>query len=282
MTIKNAYQLFCESIESHYGFRETQNMAKIVFEDEFRITNFDREDLFPDNQKQRLQEIQDRLVQQEPLQYILGQADFYGLKCKVNPNVLIPRPETEELVYLVLNSVKSDRTLKVLDIGTGSGCIAITLAKKNSFFEMYASDIHPGTIDTAKENAITNNVSVQFYKNDILDRGGWSELGNFDVIISNPPYIPASESHLMPDHVKSFEPERALFVGDHDPLIFYRTIAEFAALHLNKAGYLFFETNEYNAKEVLIQLRDLGFQQIELLQDLSGKDRMIKAIKGVN
>lgn len=258
--------------------REALSMARIVFEDEFDITNFERETSFPRTSDQRLKAIQNRLINQEPLQYVLGQADFYGLKFNVDANVLIPRFETEELVYWILEEMKEavyQPLDQVLDIGTGSGCIAITLKKQRPILDVSATDISRGALQVAESNSQRNGTPVRFFQHNILEESSWKELGIFDVIVSNPPYIPPSELQLMPLHVKAFEPSLALFVAEEDPLIFYRKIARFASEHLSKGGKLFFETNEFNATAVAKILEGLAYQKIELRKDLNGKNRMI-------
>lgn len=258
-------------------------MARIVFEDAFGITNFERKDELSRSQAKRLEEIIRRLTDDnEPVQYILGQADFYGLKFHVTPSVLIPRPETEELVYWILEQARLEgynKSLKVLDIGTGSGCIPVTLAQKNESLEVHATDISADALTIAKQNATLNKVNVQFFENDILEQEHWDDFEHYDYIISNPPYIPYEEEHLMPLNVKAYEPHQALFVPNESPLIFYETIARFAKVRLNEHGRIFFETNEFNAKEVAQMLEKNKFRNIELRQDLSGKDRMVTGVK---
>ena len=282
LTIKQAYQQFCESTNQIYGLRESLSMARIVFEDEFGITNFERVGDLSKEQSIRLLEIQRRLSNHEPLQYILGEADFYGLKFKVDANVLVPRPETEELVYWILEHARLsvyNQNLSVLDIGTGSGCIAVTLKKELPSLDVQATDISGKALVVAQKNATINKVSVFFKENDILNTKGWDQLESYDVIVSNPPYIPVQEKSLMPENVKTFEPQEALFVSDDQPLIFYSTIAKFASAHLNQGGKLFFELNEFNAEQVVQILEKEGFEKVELKQDLNGKDRMALGIK---
>ncbi len=276
-TIQTAFQQFVQSLSTLHGEREAKSLARIVFEDVFRIYDDHSPKKF--TYTQELERIQKRLLQHEPIQYILGQADFYGLKFKVNPNVLIPRPETEELVCWVLEIVANQK-ISLLDIGTGSGCIPITLKKKLPKAVIWGLDINPAALKIAKENAILNAVDVPFLKGDILNENFWKSLPCFDIIISNPPYIPLSEATLMPRQVKDFEPSLALFVQQNDPLIFYKKIAAFATKKLNKNGQLFFETNEFNGQEVYKLLRQEGFEKVVLKKDMSGKDRMVKGKKG--
>lgn len=282
MIIKEAYQKFCTATQAVYPIRETLSMARIVFEDEFGITNFDRNEALSEEQQDRLRQIQDRLARHEPLQYILGQADFYGLKFKVDPSVLIPRPETEELVYWILEYARAsafNAANMVLDIGTGSACIPITLKKELPVLEVHATDISSKALEVAQWNARANNTSVFFKEHDILNESSWGQIGQYNIIVSNPPYIPEEEKRLMPENVKAFEPHLALFVDNADALVFYRKISDFAQQHLEEQGLLFFEVNEFNAKEVVPTMEKAGFVQVELKQDLSGKDRMVMGRK---
>ncbi len=274
MEIATAYQAFVSSSKATYGEREAVSLARIIFEDVFGITNFQRKDNFDTTKQARLAEIQAALAKGEPIQYILGQADFYGLKFKVNNSVLIPRPETEELVQWILDSLHFEKTYKVLDIGTGSGCIPITLKKANHSLGVYACDVSSAAIEIARTNAANNNSEVYFFESDILDESKWPDL-NPDIIVSNPPYIPRSEMDKMGESVRKFEPDLALYVDDEDPLLFYRKIAAFAKKNLNPEGELFFEVNEYNAKEIINLLATAGFSKIRLKKDMQGKDRMV-------
>ncbi len=278
MTVHQAYQQLLAALEPLYGSGEARSIARIVFEDAFGIHNFGRKDaLFPEQQT-RLHSITTRLLAYEPVQYILGTADFYGLKFKVDPRVLIPRPETEELVLWMLETLEK-KTLRVLDIGTGSGCIPITLKHHRPEWEMWAVDISREALELARENARMNGVEVSFLELDILDEKQWPRLGQFDAIVSNPPYIPEREAFMMPDNVRGFEPHRALFVGNEDPLIFYREITSFAIGHLPPGGWLFFEANEFNADKLVKVLENQQYKDVELKKDLSNKERMARARK---
>lgn len=211
----------------------------------------------------------------KPIQYIIGETNFYGLTFKVNPSVLIPRPETEELVEWILEKTTHFSPKSLLDIGTGSGCIAITLKKNLSNSLVYALDISTDTLQTAKENAALNHVEVDFLQADILN---WERLviqNHFSVIVSNPPYITEDEKLHMHQNVLANEPHLALFVTNDNPLIFYEAIANFAIKNLEKGGLLFFEINEYLGKQTIDLLNTKMFTNIELKKDMQGKYRMI-------
>ena len=278
-----SFDEFVQSLSAHFDPREAQSMARIVFEDCFDLQRpeFATAQLSP-AQSAQLQSIHDQLLTQKPLQYILGQADFYGLKFKVDSRVLIPRPETEELVEWVLEVVEHqfpNQNLRILDIGTGSGCIPIVLQKKLPKAEVWGLDVSAAALELSSENATLNQVQVNWCEQDILNEELWPQLPAFDLIISNPPYIPFQEQALMPSQVTNFEPHLALFVDNADPLLFYREIVKFAQKYLNEGGSLFFECNEYNASEVVALLKESGWREVELRKDLSGKERMIWAVR---
>ncbi len=281
MTIENAHLNFLESLSVEFGKGEATQMARIVFEDVFSITNFLRKETLTAAQLAKLDAIQIRLLTHEPVQYVVGMTYFYGLKFKVNPAVLIPRPETEELVEWILADHAPQKNLRFLDIGTGSGCIPITLKAKAPNYHVAALDVSREALAVAKENARLNTVEVHFQELDILKKENWDQLPSYEIIVSNPPYIPTEEKQLMFANVLDHEPEIALFVSDEDPLIFYRTIVEFAREHLVPGGWLYFETNEYNATEVEAICFRAGFFDIEKRKDLQGKDRMVKARQGL-
>lgn len=272
-TIHQAYQQLVQALTALYENREANNMARIVFEDAFKIFTFDSS--LPFSFSDQLNEIQKELLQKKPLQYVLGQADFYGLKFKTTPAVLIPRPETEELIYNLLESIEVPPK-SILDIGTGSGCIPITLKKKLENTTVYAVDISAKALEIAQENARLNEVEVHFLEIDILNKKLWNQLPKVDIIISNPPYIPMAEKALMNAQVIDYEPSEALFVENEQPLIFYQTITAFAQQYLNKNGWLYFECNEFNAPEVKKMLEAHQFQAVELLKDMEGKNRMVR------
>ena len=222
------------------------------------------------------------LKQQKPIQYIIGETEFYGLPFKVNESVLIPRPETEELVEWVLSKVDKNKTIHILDIGTGSGCIAISLAKNLPNSKVYGLDVSAEALKTAKLNAESNKVHVEFIKADILEVESRRPKidTNFDIIISNPPYVREQEKEFMNPNVLENEPHLALFVKDENPLLFYDAITQFATNNLAKEGELYFEINEYLGNAMIELLNDNNFKNIELKQDIYKKDRMIKGIKG--
>ena len=217
--------------------------------------------------------IVDRLQKMEPIQYILSETKFYGLSFHTKKGILIPRPETEELVDWILKDNQGSEK-KYLDIGTGSGCIIISLAKNlKGMFD--AIDISEDSIRISEENSIKNKVNINLKKTDIL----CSELkGEWDVIVSNPPYVLRSEKEVMNKNVLNWEPETALFVEDTDPLLFYEEISKKALTVLRKNGYLYFEINEKFGNETIKLLEEIGFVNIELKKDINGKDRMIKAM----
>ena len=219
-----------------------------------------------------------RLKKQEPIQYILGCTAFYGLTFKVNEHTLIPRPETEELVDWVLSNLHDqDSILDILDIGTGSGCIAISLAKNIPTARVSGLDISEKALEVAQENAVKNQVLVSFCKKDILET---TALKNrYDVMVSNPPYVRQLEKKAMNANVLDYEPGLALFVPNEDPLLFYRKIAQLAMVSLQTRGWLYFEINEYLSKEMDVLLKEIGFANIEIKKDFREVPRMIKCQK---
>jgi len=227
-------------------------------------------------EKEKFESAIQRLSKHEPIQYILGETEFFGLKFKVNKNVLIPRPETEELVQWILDDVgesKNPSNLKILDIGTGSGCIAISLAKNLPGVEIFALDISENALKTARENAGLNKVNVNFIQADILNLEALT--GKFDIIVSNPPYVREMEKVEMHRNVLENEPNLALYVKDADPLIFYGTIAKLAQVGLQNNGNLYFEINQYLAEETEDILKNTGFKT-KLKKDIFGNYRMLR------
>lgn len=276
--IKNYY---CEQLCSIYDKDEANAMILILLEHYFNIDRV-KMALEPDL---RLSEsemltfhfaVKD-LLKNKPVQYIIGETEFCDLKFKVNENVLIPRPETSELVNIIHNSqcIMHNGRFSILDIGTGSGCIAISLAKRFPQSQVYAMDISDKALEVAKENAFNNNVDVTFIHDDILSLDNKIET-EFDIIVSNPPYVRDMEKADMRDNVLNWEPHKALFVSDEDPLIFYRKILEFAQSHLKEGGEIWFEINEFLGKEMTDLCKEHGFGDIEIFNDFRGKERFMK------
>ena len=275
-----------------YDEGEAKAIARMVYEERFGLTLSDiylgRETQLSAADQTELEEIAKRLLQGEPIQYVLGQADFCGRTFMVNEHVLIPRPETEELCNwkpLPLPSPKGEGA-KILDIGTGSGCIAITLAAMYPEAQVIGWDISEDALEVAKINAIRNNVNVSFEQVDVLNLpsplpfgGGRGEA--LSLIVSNPPYICNKERAAMAVNVLEHEPHTALFVPDDDPLLFYRAIAQFGQTALKQGGWLYFEINPLYAREMCDMLRLMSYHDIELKADQYGKQRMIRARKAL-
>lgn len=282
MLLKNYKSEFIKQLSSLNDDGEVESFFYIILE---KLHNLKRIDLalnpnleLSDEDFKKWNEIISELKTQKPIQYILGETEFYGLKFEVNENTLIPRPETEELVQIIISHneiTKNQNPLKILDIGTGSGCIAISLAKNLSDAKVAAIDVSEKALETAKKNAKTNEVNVSFILKNILET---SDLGQeFDLIVSNPPYVRNLEKKEIKTNVLKFEPHLALFVEDDDALIFYRKIAELALKNLSKNGKLYFEINQYLGKETVALLENLGFKNVVLKKDIYGNDRMISA-----
>ena len=258
--IQTFYYYYCEMV---------LQMSKIdvALNPDYHISEQDWQNLTNDIQ---------RLKHFEPIQYIYGVAHFYKLKFKVNAHVLIPRPETEELVDLILKQTSNHR-LNIMDIGTGSGCIAISLASNLPNAHVYAMDISEQALKIAQENAEIHQVKIQFLKQDVLILNELPE--KFDVIVSNPPYVRELEKNEMHANVLNYEPKIALFVPDQDPLIFYRKIAALAFQHLNPNGLLFLEINQYLSDETVQAIQSVGFNTVKLIPDFLGQNRFIFASK---
>lgn len=243
-----------------------------------------------DSEIQKWNAIVSDLQQEKPIQYITGETWFYGLRFQVNENTLIPRPETEELVEWIIESQKSNvqsQTLAILDIGTGTGCIPISLKTNILQANVSAIDVSEHALEVAKRNAELNKVEINFIQANILEVQDLSQLStpnsqlrtNFDIIVSNPPYVRNLEKQEIKKNVLDYEPHLALFVEDTDALLFYRKIAQLALKNLTPNGLLFFEINQYLGNETVELLKNLGFKNIELKKDMYGNDRMIKCEK---
>ncbi|PKQ66240.1 protein-(glutamine-N5) methyltransferase, release factor-specific [Labilibaculum manganireducens] len=280
-TIQSTINYIKKELAELYHARETESMAYILLEYVLNYSKsqiqLNRSENISDDDFKQIAVYTQELKTNKPIQYILGETEFYDLTFKVNEHTLIPRPETEELVHAIINENRQEG-LHILDIGTGSGCIPISLAKNLKNAHVSSADISAEAIEKAKENAKFNQVDVHFFHRDILN---WKNFDwdNFDIIVSNPPYVTEAEKSKMEKNVLDYEPHTALFVTDHDPLLFYRTIAELALLHLKKGGKLYFEINESLGNEMVILLKQKGFNSIRLRSDINGKTRMISAIK---
>lgn len=261
-----------------YGTRETESMIRLIFEKTcgFGYTEFvlNRNRVLDAETISKIQEITNRLKKQEPIQYVLGECMFYGLPFVVNPDVLIPRPETEELVRWITESHECSKG-KLLDIGTGSGCIAVALKISGKFSEVTGLDISEKALETARQNAARNNAIVRFVQCDIFNMEN-CHLDKFDVMVSNPPYVTEAEKNAMQLNVTGYEPHLALFVPDQNPLKYYIEIASFAMANLQNKGWLFFEINENFAGNISAMLSGMGFVNIEVKKDINGKNRMVK------
>ncbi len=275
-SIKKLLQELEVQLQTIYSPREALNISKIILEDAFNITNVEHSTkIFSAKEITKWQEIKAALLEKKPWQYVLGQADFYGLKLAVTAAVLIPRAETEELVYWIKEE-QAKEAKHILDIGTGSGCIAIALYKNMPFAKVTAVDIAAEALLIAQKNAKANLANITFEQVDILNEKDWGKLPKVDIIVSNPPYITPQEKILMSSQVLDYEPSLALFVPQQSPLLFYEKIADFALEYLQPKGWLYFEINEHFGAESLAVLQDRGFVNISLQKDFSGKDRMLK------
>ena len=249
MTIKSAFDYTVFSLLGTYDRSEATNISRLIFKEVFDITNTSKLEEF--EQKEELESIINRLKHSEPMDYIIGNTNFYGYEFMVNENVLIPRPETEELVKWILDDHKGiHKQLDVLDIGSGSGCIGITIKKKKPTFRVFSLEEDMDAMNCTRINARNLKANIEFFRTDFLDTSIWEAFGSFDIIVSNPPYISISEKELMTENTLSFEPEKALFAPGTDPLIFYKYIISFAVDHLNPDGAIYVELNEFRAKEI--------------------------------
>lgn len=264
-----------------YGANEAQSMADYLLEGVLGITARERLAKKPlklsGDEQATLEEAVSRLKNEEPVQHVLGFGWFYGRKFHVNKDVLIPRPETEELVHWIVNAHPKMDKPSMLDIGTGSGCIPVSIKLEAPRFECEGWDISEGALTIARKNASLLEADVHFRQVDILESPIDQEA--FNIIVSNPPYVRNSEKALMHRNVLAFDPGLALFVSDDDPLIFYKRIAELALAGLKKAGWLYFEINEAFGAEIKSLLESLGYLHVELRQDINGKDRIIRGQK---
>jgi release factor glutamine methyltransferase len=294
MTIKQYRAHFNKSIKHLYPTSEIDSFFFLILEEYIGFKRIDivlKSDFYIDQKSLNLMQIATKQLEQEiPIQYIIGKTEFFGLPFNINKEVLIPRPETEELVEQVLKEVSltkicktptdettNEKQLKILDIGTGSGCIAISLKKQLPSSKISAMDVSDKALHIAKKNADLNKVDINFIHLDILKTNNLNKF--YDVIVSNPPYVRELEKKEMKNNVLNNEPHLALFVDNKNPLLFYNKIAELAENFLTKNGQLHFEINQYLGKETIKLLAEKGFKNIQLKKDIFGNDRIISAFK---
>lgn len=284
MTLKDLGNTFILNLNKIYNEDEAQAIYLIALEHVLKYRRADyllnKTEVIPPEKLNKLEGILTTLQTGKPIQYITGETIFYGLPFKVNSSVLIPRPETEELVDWIISVCKSrfyisQQNLKIIDIGTGSGCIAISLKKYLPNAKISAIDIAKDSLATAESNADLNEVAIDFIEQDILEVQNFKIETQYSIIVSNPPYVTENEKSSIHENVIANEPHRALFVSNDNPLIFYDAIADFALKNLRPDGLLFFEINEYLGKQTVDLLTFKGFINIELKKDMQGKDRMI-------
>ena len=282
MKIKEYRSHFITALTPIYDAGEAESFFYLILEEKQNLRRIDLaltpDLIFSDEDILEWDFIFEQLKLEIPIQYVLGKTSFYGLDLEVNPAVLIPRQETEELVDWIISTAKlenSDRSLRILDIGTGSGCIAISLAKNIKNATVFAIDVSEDALATAKKNSLSNDVSITFICQDILETVNLQE--QFDIIVSNPPYVRNLEKDEIKKNVLDNEPHLALFVADNDALIFYKKIAQLSLKNLLHGGLLYFEINQYLGKEMTELLKNLNFKSVELRKDIYGNDRMTKA-----
>jgi len=277
MTIADIIQRYKSTLIKVYDSAEARTIITMVLEKELQLNalrlEMNKYLLLTTHQQEILEKYLERLVNHEPVQYILGEADFMDMKFNVNPHVLIPRPETEDLVRWIIESVGQDFSGTILDIGTGSGCIAVALKKLLPNADVSACDICSNALYTATENALRNETEINFFRLDVLLEKLPSQ---YDLIVSNPPYIPLNEKASLAKHVADFEPAQALFTPTSQAMIFYERIALLATKHLNEKGKLFFETHTEKTTEVAALLQTNGFNNVEERKDVFEKNRMVK------
>ena len=271
---------FTEVLAEKFPKREAEQLMRILLEDLFGI-DWNQQLMNPDlrideHQHYQLGEAVKRLLSGEPVQYVTGMSRFGDLLIKVSPAVLIPRPETEEMVQKICASMPKEKTMRIWDIGTGSGCIAIALAKQFPNAEVIAFDVSEEALQIAKENAECNGAKVTFVQDDVMNPTSDFFTQPVDLMVSNPPYVCDSERASMEANVLDWEPEKALFVPDDDPLRFYRQILALAKKQLNPNGQVWFEINERMGEELVSLCREMGFSNAEVLEDFAGKPRFVK------
>lgn len=274
---------FTEALAEKFPQREAEQLMRILLEDLFGIDLkcqlMDPNLRIDELQHYQLEQAVKRLLAGEPVQYVTGMARFGDILIKVSPSVLIPRPETEEMVQKICASMPKEKPIRIWDIGTGSGCIAIALAKYFENAEVVVFDVSEDALKIAMENAESNGAKVVFVQDDILNPTSGFFAQPVDLVVSNPPYVCDSERAAMEANVLDWEPETALFVPDDDPLLFYRQILALSKNQLNPNGQIWFEINEAKGEEMLSLCREMGFPKAEILEDFSGKPRVCRACR---
>lgn len=282
-TVQQTAQTIKQQLSAIYPVPEAGAMAQEVLEhvlQQSRVQlSLNQQQEITIAQQEELQTIVDRLLKHEPLQYVLGISHFYGLELKVNASVLIPRPETEELVDMVVKEYRNQQNLQILDICTGSGCIPIALAENLHTEVVYGLEVSGDALEVAKANAASYNQPINWLHQDIFEEVQTIAPASLDIITSNPPYVLEEEQRQMRANVLDHEPHLALFVPDTDPLKFYKRIATVGYSLLKHGGKLYFEINERYGPETCDVLLQAGFSEAKVVQDLFGKDRMVRAVK---
>jgi len=280
--MKAIFRFIREQLQDYYSDSEIKSLCFLILESVCNMTKPSilqcKDKQLSLNEQLRIGNIIEELKKYQPIQYILGETEFYGLRFKVDENVLIPRPETEELVEWVIKEEAPAAGYKILDIGAGSGCIAIALAKRLPGAEIFALDISDKALAVARQNAAANQADVRFFQYDILNDEPFPFSSfSFDCIVSNPPYITMKEKAAMAKNVLDYEPHQALFVPDENPALFYERIAGFAGKRLSKGGSLYFETSSLYGQAAAEALKEKNFRSVKLLKDISGNDRILIA-----
>jgi len=284
MTISEAYIDFTEKLKTVYEDREAENISDWIFENVTGLKKWERRENkkneLGENHFKKIENYLEKLLKHTPVQYVLNEAWFYKMKFFVNENVLIPRPETEELVEWIISDLKNtgadSEATNIIDIGTGSGCIAIALKKEIKNSILSALDASDFALEVARKNSKDLNAEINFLHFDFLNENEWQLLHKFDIIVSNPPYIPLKEKELLAKNVSQYEPGMALFVKNDDPLIFYKKIADFSKAHLKPKGKIYVEVHEAYANEVRSIFENSGYKS-EIKKDIYGRERMVKA-----
>lgn len=287
MTTGQIYNDFKAKLKVIYDDREAENICDWLFENVTGLKKWERRQNqnseFAETDSEKIKTYLEELLKHKPVQYVLHEAWFYKRKFYVNENVLIPRPETEELVEWIVSDFKKEKyskPIKIIDIGTGSGCIPVSLKKELPESSIAAIDVSDKALSVAKINAEELHAIINFFQIDFLNENEWKMLSQYDIIVSNPPYIPLNEKEILAKNVTDFEPGIALFVKNNDPFIFYKKIAGFAKSNLKESGKIYVEVHEEYAKEVGSIFESAGFL-VEIKNDIYGKQRMVKSTKSM-